>query len=172
MRVADRASQTRSMASVLSGIQSLASESGAIKTDALSGSGVSISQSSDFWLAQGRRTIAAGEGVCTDLAAAAVILNDCVNRTSYEASIEIVSSGTHAFVITNRAGEVRDVNSWGNETLVTDLWYANQFTQHSVVPIFWFQGPEPHYMRDFIVDNESRLRVDANIRGVIGSLFD
>lgn len=119
------------------------------------------------WLKHGVTVMANRKGVCTDCAAAvAYELNRRTNLTECEASIEVISTGTHAFVVVNREGDVKQPNRWGEDCFVVDVWMQNQFTKGSQAACAWI-GDDRNGSVAFIKDCAGRLQVDVSIRGVI-----
>lgn len=84
-----------------------------------------------------------------------------------------ISMGTHALVVVNREGDIKQPNSWEEYVFIIDVWYQNQFLKNKVDGAFWLnQGNNNHPVAKFMQDNANRLRIDANLREIIGSLFN
>ncbi|HEU4376577.1 MAG TPA: hypothetical protein VFS02_23990 [Telluria sp.] len=80
----------------------------------------------------GERTIAAGKGVCTHLAAA--VVHRLIACGMARNKIEIMTTNRghgygHTFNAINRVGDPGDIDSWGADCIIVDIWMANQ--QHT-----------------------------------------
>lgn len=124
------------------------------------------------WLDVGRNVIAARKGVCTDCAAAAAYrLNQEIdNNGDTECRIEIISTGTHAFVVINREGDLASPHLWGEDACLLDVWFQNQSPKGDQAGCVWMTETT-HGVVQFIRDNAFRLAVDVEIRGAMGALF-
>jgi hypothetical protein len=164
IETASESSQSHSMMGVLAGIKGV----GGYRKGLLKGS--VLKSSPEEWIRQGRRTLGFRKGICTDCAAAAAVeLIRFIDSSDYEAKVEIISSGTHAFVIVNREGALDDPDNWGDDAFGIDIWMQNQFPKGKVKGAFWVA--KSHSVSQFIRDNARRLRVEATLRSVIEPLI-
>lgn len=145
-----------SFASVLSGIVAVGNGTAKLGRTTL--------LSAEEWIKTGRNTIMAGQGVCTDCAAAASVAFLGADRSGLR--VEMLSVGTHAFVIAGRAGGAETVkmpNAWGEDAFVLDIWYANQFTPGQHAPCAWMTN-RTHPVVDWIHESAENLRVEVELR--------
>jgi hypothetical protein len=86
-------------------------------------------KSPDAQLALGKKTITSGKGVCTHLAAAVAhrLIACGMDRNKIEIMTTQRGHGYgHTFNAINRAGVAGDIDSWGDDCIVVDIWMANQ----------------------------------------------
>lgn len=146
--------QLPGLGGLLAGIKSTGGKSG------LMGVGRTVALPVESWIETGRTTMNRGKGVCTDCAALAALM---LRSNESDARIEIVSVGTHAFVICGRTGgddNIKDPGSWGNDAFVLDIWYANQFQRGLVEPAAWMSD-RMHPVVDWIFKSAPKLRVEV-----------
>jgi hypothetical protein len=119
------------------------------------------------WIELGNRTIAIKKGVCTDCAAAAAVSFLDGDKQS-GLLVEIMASGTHAFVVVGRAGGEATVNDparWGDDAFVIDIWIRNQAPKDMSSAVTWMSAEVGSGgASDFIRNSASRLRVEATLR--------
>jgi hypothetical protein len=130
-----------------------------------------ISMPSAEWLRQGSRAIMAGHGICTDCAAAAAYAF-ADKADAYEFRMEIISTGSHAFLIVNRddGSAVNQPANWGGDAFGIDVWMQNQFPPGQVDGAFWVSD-QGHDVARFIVANAARLNVDAALCEPVGTFI-
>lgn len=174
IEVASRQSTLHSGGGVMAAIRALGQTEGnqsIARVNLLGGRGGIRLNDPASWLQQGRNTLIAKKGICTDLAAAAALkFLEIVDRGDYVPNVEIISSTTHAFVVVFREGDVRDPRSWGAGCFVIDVWYQNQFERNAVAGAFFVEGSS-HPVAKFINDNAYRLRCEIELRGNLQPLF-
>lgn len=155
--LSNQVSQKHTMTSILSEIQA----AGGRAPSELGGR--HIKQSRENWLRQGRKTLISKMGVCTDLAAAAALLFlKIVEKSHFEAKIEIISTTKHAFVVVNREGELKSPATWGVNAFVIDIWLQNQYAPGKVAGTFWITD-RTHSGAQGIFTNSHALREEICI---------
>lgn len=95
-------------------------------------------KSPDAQLELGQKTIAAQKGVCTHLAAA--VAHRLIKLGMAGSKIEIMTTNKghgygHTFVAINRAGDPANIDSWGDECILVDIWWANQNFSSDSLPV-------------------------------------
>lgn len=166
VQLASQGTQMHSMIPVLAAIRGV----GGLAPSALGGR--HIVQTRVSWILQGNRTLITGRGVCTDCAAAAAVkFIEEMDKSPYEALVEIISTASHTFVVVNRAGDVRSPEQWGGDAFIIDVWLQNQFEPNFVAGAVWANDWRKS-VSHFIHDNASFLKVEATLRQVTGSLVD
>lgn len=123
------------------------------------------------WIKRGKDVVSARKGVCTDCAAAAAqLMLTKLDLHDREARVEIVSTGTHAFVILDREGDIHAPDAWGADACLIDVWMQNQYPEGQVNGAARMSDSR-HPVVSFIQGNAGRLSVEVELRSVIGSLF-
>ncbi len=50
----------------------------------------------------------------------------------------LVTCGEHTLVIVNREGCLYDMQTWGDDTFIIDIWSHNQYDQHILLDgVYW-----------------------------------
>ena len=114
------------------------------------------------WTTTGRAVLALDQGVCTDCAAAAAF---AYTRRESHQRVEIISIGTHAFVIVGRASgsAIGDPANWGTDAFLIDIWFANQFPPGRYAPIAWLSDHR-HPIVQMIHAAANKLRVEGQLQ--------
>lgn len=108
------------------------------------------------WLAQGKKTIGAQQGVCSDCAAACA-----VQFLKYETAptVEIISTGEHAMTLINRKkdSDVKDASTWGEDCIVVDIWDQNQ----SGIPAAVYATDTKSPTMEYIIEKQKKLVINV-----------
>lgn len=129
-------------------------------------------KSVDAQLALGARTISKGAGVCTHLAAAVAHRLIACGMARHKIEIMTTQRGHgygHTFNAINRAGAAGDIDTWGDDCIIIDIWMANQkhTSQSTTVEDATANfGQGAFYLRDYSAYKDYLARF-GNSKGVV-----
>ncbi len=88
------------------------------------------------WLARGGRTLGMMRGNSKDCAAAAAyLLLFTLSKYLINIKIEIATCDGHTVVIVNRDGCLHDIQTWGDDAFIIDIWMQNHLPANILVGI-------------------------------------